>query len=240
MGKAVDKPIHTYYDLRFERKFVFKGVYLEDLIHQVVFSNSFGFNEIFHRRSVNNIYFDDAAYSFYHQNVAGDGDRKKYRLRWYGDDLNTISDPRMEIKKKYGVIGDKYARKLKGLNLDLKTQTPDAVRLEVVKALEQNGESLLAVDLLRLSPTLINRYERRYFLSACGRFRITLDYNMQFYNPNYQNFMNSEFTLANKETIFELKYKPEFDDECRKLTQRLKNRVSKNSKYVTGIDCISN
>lgn len=241
MGKAVSKlrAEARYHDLRFERKFIFEDTYLEDIINQVVYTSEFGFSEIYDRRGVNNIYFDDTNYKFYHQNVAGDGERKKYRLRWYGDTVSEIKNPRLEIKKKFGEVGDKYAIKLKGTRFDLQTQSAEEVRLQLIDILEEQGHGLLALDMKILFPALINRYERRYFLSACGKFRITLDYHMQFYDPNYRIFEKSEYTLENKETIFELKYKPEHDTECRKLTQRLRNRMSKNSKYVKGIDCIT-
>ena len=143
-----------------------------------------------------------------------------------------------EIKKKFGEVGDKFAIKLKGTSFDLNQLSAEAVRKELIPILEQKGHSLLALAMKTLFPALINRYERRYFLSACGNFRITLDYQMQFYNPEYRNFGQSEYTLENKETILELKYKPEYDNESRRLTQQLTRRMSKNSKYVKGIDCI--
>ena len=43
------------YNLRYERKFVFEGFYLEDIIQQVVMTNRFGFREVFEERGVNNI-----------------------------------------------------------------------------------------------------------------------------------------------------------------------------------------
>ena len=76
-----------YHSLRFERKFIFEEMPLDDIINNVVLCNPYCFKEIFHRRSVNNIYFDDQNMSFYRQNVAGDANREKYRLRWYGDDF---------------------------------------------------------------------------------------------------------------------------------------------------------
>ena len=73
----------------------------QDIMNNVVLVNPYCFKEIFHRRSVNNIYFDDQNMSFYRQNVAGDANREKYRLRWYGDDFVKVSNPTFEIKKKF-------------------------------------------------------------------------------------------------------------------------------------------
>ena len=88
-----------------------------------------------------------------------------------------------------------------------------------------------------LTPTLYNSYERRYFLSDCGKFRITIDYNMLFYNPQFKNYKMSEMGLT--DIVLELKYKREYDDESRQLSQEIDCRLSKNSKYVRGIENIN-
>ena len=92
MEKNMEKAVasSTSNTIRYERKFIYNDITPEDLIATQVLTNQFCFREIFHRRTVNNIYYDDYAMSFYHQNVAGDMYRDKYRLRWYGDHFNDI------------------------------------------------------------------------------------------------------------------------------------------------------
>jgi SPX domain protein involved in polyphosphate accumulation len=52
---------------------------------------------------VNNIYFDDSKKSNYCDNIEGNTNRKKYRIRWY----NTVNKfANFEIKNKYGETGD--------------------------------------------------------------------------------------------------------------------------------------
>jgi len=235
MAKAVIKSLEpTYHSLRFERKFVYEQAQLEDLIYGTVLSNSFGFNEIYHRRMVNNIYYDDQAMSFYTQNVAGDSHREKYRLRWYGDDFETIKNPTLEVKKKYGDVGDKFSFKMKGFELSLLKMTSQEAYQRTLDQLKKDADATVYSTMQRLQPTLYNAYERRYFLSNCGRFRITLDYNMHFYNPNITTFMDSKRSLD--DIVLELKYEREHDYDARQLAQEIDARLSKNSKYVRGVE----
>ena len=235
MEKAVDK--HTdklqNQSLRFERKFVYPSNFFtsEDVINMVVLRNGFGFSEIYERRKVNNIYFDDCHHTFYKMNVAGDGLRKKYRLRWYDDNFFKVHNPTMEVKKKYGEVGDKYSHRLKGFEMDLNT-----VSLQQISEALGNAISDLELksNFSLLSPTLFNSYERRYFLSYCGKFRITIDYNMLFYNPHQLPYHLSASGID--DIILELKYDTKDDMESRKISQQFRERVSKNSKYVRGYE----
>lgn len=228
------KELPLYYSLRFERKFIFESMQLEDIIQNIVLCNPYCFKEIFHLRSVNNIYFDDQNMSFYRQNVAGDANREKYRLRWYGDDFTQVNNPTFEIKKKFGETGDKYSYKLKGVSFSLKDINANDAQSIVSAKLQVDKNLILYNNLRQLEPALYNTYDRRYFLSHCGRFRITLDYNMSFYNIKSSDFLSSKITLD--DIVLELKYDREHDNESRQLSQSLPVRLSKNSKYVRGID----
>lgn len=236
MAKAPNniKETSQYHSLRFERKFIFEGMLLEDIINNVVLCNPYCFKEIFHRRSVNNIYFDDQNMSFYRQNVAGDANREKYRLRWYGDDFTQVTNPTFEIKMKYGETGDKYSYKLKGTSFNLTETQADGAQKLVEETLIAEENIKLYNNLRQLEPALYNTYERRYFLSHCERFRITLDYNMSFYNIKSSDFLQSK--ISADDIVLELKYERAHDDESRNLTQLLPVRLSKNSKYVRGVD----
>lgn len=237
MEKVVDKPANTPLtgtNLRFERKFVFPKGDANNIIRRIQL-NSFGFREVFHRRKINNIYFDDSNYTFYKQNVEGVANRKKIRLRWYGDTTSKIESPTIEIKKKIGEVGDKDSFKINGastLNLDL--LSPFDIYPFLLERVKQNRP--LYETLQVLHPTLLNTYERRYFLSFCGRFRITIDYNQNFYNPNYPILQNSNTQIG--EIVVELKYSTENDGDARQVSQQIGARLSKNSKYVTGINLL--
>lgn len=236
MEKVVNNPLadsQQVSNIRFERKFLFQKGHIQDII-QSVYRNSYGFQEIFHKRKVNNIYFDDSNYNYYKQNVEGVADRKKLRLRWYGEDTLTIDNPTIEVKKKIGEAGDKDSFRLKEVSCDLTIQTPS----EVHQLLIRNTQQHVAVHhaLKKLHPTLINTYERRYFLSFCRRYRITVDFNQAFYNPNYPMIKNSERKI--NDIVLELKYAVADDNEARQVSQQIKTRLSKNSKYVNGINLL--
>lgn len=236
MERVANESIQEVYagaNLRFERKFVFENGNARDIIERV-YRFPFGFKEVFHKRKVNNIYFDDANYNFYKQNVEGVANRKKLRLRWYGDETAMIKSPTIEIKIKHGEVGDKINYKLKENSYDLETQSPDDIHKSLIIA--SAGRPALQQGLRVLHPSLLNSYERRYFLSFCGKFRITVDFKQEFFNPNYKDYRKSKIVLS--DVILELKYAIEDDFEARRITQHINSRLSKNSKYVNGINLL--
>ena len=221
--------VSSFYNLRFERKFVYKEQNADDIIEAIVFTNKFCFKEIYSRRRVNSIYFDDNNLTFYRMNVSGDGIREKFRIRWYGDDFSLLSNPAIEVKKKFGEVGDKYSYKIDDFNVNLRNYSVDKFNsLFQTKIIEPK----LVSKFNCIFPTLYNSYERRYFLSDCGKFRITIDYNMVFYNPNTKDFELSKSSLS--DVILELKYNTEDDKDAREVAQTFKTRLSKNSKYIRG------
>ncbi|WP_282160165.1 polyphosphate polymerase domain-containing protein [Ulvibacterium marinum] len=229
---AVSSKTHTP-NLRFERKFVYERGETQAIIENVS-RNPFGFKEVFHLRKVNNIYFDDANFNFYKQNVEGVANRKKLRLRWYGDESSQIHDPTIEIKIKQGEVGDKVSHKLRGLSFNLQRQSPNEVHNGLIAATSNSFRIKQALS--SLQPALLNTYERRYFLSFCGKYRITVDFNQEFYNPNYQVYQHSKTKID--DVILELKYALENDREAREVSQSIAPRLSKNSKYVRGINLL--
>ena len=237
MEKVVDKALtaeHTGAHLRFERKFVFPETDHEDIIRHIQ-RMPFGFLEVYYKRKINNIYLDDANYNFYKQNVEGVAQRKKIRLRWYGQETSQIHAPNVEIKIKTGEVGDKITHKLSGLSFDLNIQTPDDILKSLLSAnIDRPG---LHQSLGVLHPALLNTYERRYFVSFCGRYRITTDYNQDFYNPNYGcSYTHSRLHIS--DVVLELKYGIEDDEDAREISQYISARLSKNSKYVNGINLL--
>ncbi len=240
MEKAVNKTKEASVpfpskNLRYERKFIFFSTYLEDLVQQL-YLNSFGFKEIFEKRRVNNMYFDDHNLNFYKQNVSGVGTREKYRLRWYGEDCTKAENPTIEIKKKSGEVGDKITHKVQDLTFDLNAF--DSFQINRIIADKLHDHPFLKNKFHQLQPTLINSYERRYFLSSCNKYRVTLDFHQRFYNPDYANPMSSELSIADDMVVLELKYDLQDDSEARSISQEFGPRVSRNSKYVQGIDLI--
>ena len=92
--------------MRYERKYK-----VSDLHHHVILQNirmhPAGLRQIYPDRQINNIYFDSIGLQCYHDNVDGIAERKKFRVRWYGDDVRVIENPNLEIKYRVNEVGSK-------------------------------------------------------------------------------------------------------------------------------------
>ena len=87
-----------------------------------------------------------------------------------------------------------------------------------------------------LSPTLINHYEREYYVSRDGVLRATLDYDQIFYDQRHSIRLNLTRKAPLLDTmVLELKTGVEHYDQLCKAIQHFPMRVSRNSKYVNGV-----
>ena len=221
-------------DKRYETKFNVQHLNWHQ-VEYVIKSHPSLFKEIFFRRQVNNIYFDNPKLSGFIDNIEGERDRKKYRIRWYGDLFGVCQDPVLEIKYKSGLLGWKERHKLN--NFCLNPNEKFDYKKIFNDLLSRENFEISKLDLDFLSPTLLNRYERSYYLSFNKQFRVTLDNKMDFYSINPVN--NSFKTFADDErVVVELKYDQNNLDGARNITRHFPFRVTKNSKYVVGIDRI--
>lgn len=218
-------------DYRYERKFIVPDHHsVKELEHQLK-SNSRLFSEIFHQRQVNNIYFDSRDYSNYHDNVIGLANRKKFRIRWYGDAFGRIENPKLEVKIKKGLIGDKWTFDMKSFTLN------NEFSAEYIQGVFNDSNLPLSIhEELKMSiPTLLNTYQRKYFLSFDQRFRITLDFDLRYHNMEVRRNNFNKIPLKDPNKIIEMKYQREDDDDAKKITSQFSFRLHKNSKYVNGI-----
>lgn len=227
---VIDKK-HNY---RYERKFTVPDNFTLKTIEQFVKRNKALFREVFQIRQVNNIYFDTAAYNDYFDNVLGVSDRKKIRIRWYGDTLGEISSPVLEIKTKKGLVGDKWSYKLKPFTLD--NDFDNYTIQNIFKASNLPLPILESVKML--TPTLLNSYSRKYFLSADNKFRVTLDFKLLYHkiDKRFNNFNFAPATDDNK--IIELKYGLLNDKTANAISTQFPFRLNKNSKYVNGVNAM--
>jgi SPX domain protein involved in polyphosphate accumulation len=194
------------------------------------------FKEIYWERQVNNIYFDTPGLNYFFDNVVGKSERRKVRIRWYGEDNGIIQKPVLEFKIKSGQLGRKASFDL--APIDLK----EVFELDFFKHLfdESDLPPKIIEQLKGLKPVLLNKYRRRYYRSADHHFRFTIDFKM-----NYFDFSDVSIAIGTGKrdlvnTILELKYDQKYDDQAPSITQHLPIRLSKSSKYVNGIDIIRN
>lgn len=210
---------------RYERKFIVPPL-LDHSIEEVICNSSAGFRICYPDRVVNNIYLDTPMYRFYNENVMGVPDRKKIRIRWYGGKF-TEGCCRLEIKRKSGLVGTKdvYESFLKltdlcKSNVVNKFQLPDSVKMETAD----------------VHPTLHNIYLRRYFLSADSRFRVTIDRNVKYFQPQIFAYGQNSFGEAELCSILELKYDRKYDLLASKIADIVPLDLSKKSKYISGME----
>tara|TARA_B100000787_G_C16191593_1_gene297885 strand:+ start:1360 stop:2085 length:726 start_codon:yes stop_codon:yes gene_type:complete len=232
----VKKQFEMPIDRRYEYKFSVMH-FNRNEIENIIKSHPAMFQEIYAKRCVNNIYFDNSNLTSFIDNIEGVRDRKKVRIRWYGDLFGQCKNPTLEIKYKTGLLGWKERHDLKDFNLDIEKYFNYKSIFEYL--MEGKDFDLHKLDLQFLTPTLLNRYERSYYLSFDKKYRVTLDNKMEFYsiNPIRDHFK----TFSDEEkTVVELKYNNEYAEGARSITEHFPFRVTKNSKYVIGVERLRN
>jgi SPX domain protein involved in polyphosphate accumulation len=185
-------------------------------------------------RQVNNIYFDTADCQCLHDNLSGVGERNKLRLRWYGPVLDTVTAPRLELKRREGNVGWKEIYPL-DISLDLSNGTWTDLR----RRLEAAASSRAVLLLARFGHSaLINAYQRRYYVTPDGRVRLTLDTDLRAYGQHLSNRPNLQHrALLEERVIIELKA-PADDVSFQALTDALARfplRPDRHSKFVHGM-----
>jgi len=221
---------HIY---RYERKFFISQLSVHEVESFIKHHPSL-FSEIYHTRYVNNIYFDSVNMEDYLSNINGLLYRKKTRIRWYGDLFGNIENASLELKTKKGLLGVKQSYRFPSffINNSSNVQTfLTAIRKsEIPESLRQQLKSL--------RPVLLNQYRRKYFLSSDKNYRITVDTDFKFfrinsYNNSFLHKMTNRFCI-----VLEVKYNQDRDAAAEHITNYFPFRITKSSKYVTGIELL--
>jgi hypothetical protein len=207
--------------MRFERKYRTEGRSLAS-VEQLLRLHPASFRPLHPARQVNNIYFDTPDLLTFAQNVQGQNQRKKYRIRWYGADPAQISKPQFEIKIKHNELGRK------------ETFSLDAFSLTDLRPATQAVNQLLPGNFGLIRPALLNAYRRSYWISFDGQFRVTIDHAMRFHSlllaPHFHRFLHQDPAI-----IIEVKYDESVDQRIDFITQHMPFRQAKHSKYVQGM-----
>ena len=118
--------------MRHELKYVIPQEELERCLN-IIQEHPYSFVSAFADRRINNIYLDDPAHTAVHETHSGVANRKKYRIRWYGNwhqPLNAL----FEIKIKRNQLGEKVQHGLSQLSLDLEQDLKDLVNRNLIPA----------------------------------------------------------------------------------------------------------
>jgi hypothetical protein len=225
----------TVNNFRYERKFLVNETRYEN-IEALVKIHPIQFREIYQPRFVNNIYLDTFNLDFYYDNIIGTADRKKIRIRWYNNLFGEIKYPILEYKIKMGLVGTKLSYALAPFSLLKTFKYKDLLKVFSNSNLPQN----VIDDLKGLNVVLLNCYHRKYFQCQDKKYRITLDRNLRYYDIKNVNNNFIKYFKDKLATIIELKYAVSDDDYANRISDDLKFRLTKNSKYVNGVDLLKN
>ena len=153
------------------------------------------FQESFPPREINSLYFDTPDFKTINESFSGISTRAKHRFRWYGK-LLAANNLTYEIKCKKGHLSWKFLTPLE-FSIDTEARDWDA-------ALTDNSgvSSSRIISLPGSRPVSIVSYYRRYYESANGRIRVTLDNEISFldqttyFRPNFSYSRNSPEKLV--------------------------------------------
>ncbi len=226
--------INTPDSARYEVKFVGRDRSLQGLLNWVRLHPA-QFTSRYPDRYVNNIYLDTYNQSAYYENLAGVSSRSKVRYRWYGEDR--FPGP--------GILEVKLRRNCYGWKLSFPVGNAPFVRNDAWNEIYKRIRSQVSTDGkvwldANPFPVLLNRYYRRYFVNADSTIRVTVDTGLQTWDqrlipsPNFNNGVVSQPVV-----IVEFKFDRMFRAVASEALQGFPIRVSKNSKYVTGLQSLS-
>jgi hypothetical protein len=223
--------------LRYEIKFVAPAIQ-RAMVLQWVRNHWAGFSEPYPQRQINNVYLDSYEMSAFHENVAGISQRSKLRWRWYGS-TSTPEHGTLEVKRRRGGLGWKLSHKTNGVDLSQNTRLGwRAIQRKIRNDLNAGGRIWFDANPL---PVLINRYERRYFESADRAVRLTVDWNQRVYDQKLRSLPNLSRAANLPDTVVvEMKFPVHEHNHASAMVQGIPLRLSRNSKYVIGVQSISN
>jgi hypothetical protein len=219
-------------DARYEVKFVADATRYHEIEHWILL-NPAGFRTSYPPRQVNNVYFDTQDLYAFAENLSGTSARSKVRLRWYGETDQPKSTV-FEVKRRRNHLG--WKTRFPGGAVDFRTHGWSKLRRELRRRLSPEGRLWLDAH---LQPILINRYHRQYFESPEGRLRATLDWRQTVFDqrlearPNLRHRANLPDTL-----VMEIKFRRADHALGSEVAQGTPIRVSRNSKYMIGVQSI--
>lgn len=180
--------------------------------------------------TVRSIYFDDVRLSACQANLNGVGQRQKLRLRWY-DSLKPEHDFFFEIKWRRSRVTGKH-------RLQLRSEKPlwQTSYRELWKRLRLVVPEKQVLAMERFSePVVTVQYQREHFASKDGTLRVTLDYNLTYFDQLGRTRVSTSFARKLPGlVVLEGKTPLGREHELRRMLFPFTPRVSRCSKYVHG------
>ena len=150
---------------------------------------------------IRSLYFDDPRDTALHEKLDGVNERRKFRIRYYNDDLSYIM---LECKIKRDGVGCKPQERLS-------QEETQAIMRGDIDWMVKSGRPLLAalyVDMKtrHLQPKAVVQYKRVPFVYGPGNVRVTIDWDIRTGPPG--GFLNpSGLTLPIDENVMLLEVK---------------------------------
>ena len=218
-------------DFRYERKFLVEELDAGQAC-LLVRRHPAMFTAPYPPRFINNLYLDTEDMENYYANVDGADERRKVRIRWYGELFGEISKPMLEFKIKSGLVSTKHIYPFPPFRLD---DTFDHVSFQKLVSLADLPEHIRAY-MKNLGVVLCNRYYRWYYATHDQHFRVTVDRDMTYYQVRQSCNHFRHRVLDTRNIILELKYDKPQDVQASRIAGFFPFIVTKVSKYVTGIE----
>ena len=220
-------------DARMEIKFVAHHSHAHTLLHWLRMHPS-DFRVAHPDRWVNSLYFDTHDSLAYMENILGSSSRAKVRYRWYGE--KRLPGPgALEVKRKRNLFGWKLR-----YEVGRAPSWPGASWREILNSLEEqlppSGRAWLRTSTV---PTLINRYHRKYFLTADGLIRATVDTRQMAWDQRFSSVpeLNRRQQIADT-VVVEFKFDRRERDAASRVMQGIPVRMSRHSKYISGLEAV--
>jgi len=180
--------------------------------------------------TVRSIYFDTHQLSTCYANLKGVGRRHKARLRWYDQELPD-KDVYFEVKWRRNQVTGKFRSPL-ALQRPLKDISYQQLREGLAAALPENSRVYAQ---LYDQPVVLVQYHREHFVCRDLGLRMTLDYDLVFYDMSGQVRPALGFGVPMPSlALIEAKSVPPAPANLSRLLQPVAKRASRCSKYVHG------
>lgn len=218
-------------DYRYEIKFVLDDIGLADAMEWLYTQTTA--IEIYEKRVVNSIYFDDMELTAVKDNLSGIANRKKFRLRWYGSEIN--SEATFEVKERTGRVGSKSNYPIR-LPIDGHNNLSFG---DIASCCIQDLSKQNIIFNEYMVPMLHVSYTREYFETHSG-IRITIDQDINFSDTQSNITLSESALISYPRKVLEIKFPLNMKDQVANLIRPLHMTPKRHSKYLVGLALCGN